>query len=159
MVFAMTIIGRRSAGSQRSSVRIDATSGGSITTDGMLQTLQAQSFGGLVSAVKTNGNDGTIQLDVGPAGLAQMTVRPVINGSGTIDIQTVDASVLGFGIPTDLVDGVVKTFTDSLQSYPLGMTVKSMKVSDTGMQIKLAGSHYTMPPQPAGSDNKCGVLA
>ncbi|KAA0022320.1 LmeA family phospholipid-binding protein [Antrihabitans cavernicola] len=150
-------------------VKIDQTaqSSGSIgsstaniewSDQGILSTVQSQSFGGLVSGVTSSGTDGTLTFDVGPAGLAKLTVRPQVQGS-TVNLETVNAEILGLGLPTDLVDGIVKTVGDSLQTYPLGMTPKELNITDAGLTMSLAGGQYTMPAVPDGVDLKgCGVL-
>lgn len=129
----------------------------SWSDDGILTTMQEQAFGGLISAVRSNETDGTLQFDVGPAGLAQMTVKPHLVGD-TVQVDTMDASLFGIGIPTDLVDGIVKVISASLQTYPLGMTLKSFKVTDAGIEISLAGGQFTMPPQNMDM-SKCGPLS
>lgn len=153
-------------------VKIDQTaqSSGSIgsstadidwSTQGILATVQAQSFGGLVSAVTASEADGTLTFDVGPAGLAKLTVRPDVQGN-TVNLETTNAEILGLGLPTDLVDGIVKTIGDSLQTYPLGMSPKSVTISDTGLKMSLAGGQYTMPVDQQGGGAKlegCGILS
>lgn len=126
---------------------------------GILSTVQEQSFGGLISGVTSSQADGTLSFDVGPAGLAKLTVRPQVQGN-TVNLETVNAQILGLGLPTDLVDGIVKTIGDSLQTYPLGMAPKSLSISDTGLKMSLAGGAYTMPAQQRSGDVKgCGFLS
>jgi hypothetical protein len=112
------------------------------STDGILATIQAQPFGNLVSGVSSDPAAGTLKFQV--LGLAELTVKPTAN-AGTVNVETVGAQVLGLGLPTDLVSGVVDVLTSSLQSYPLGMTAQSLKVTDSGIQMSLAGGAYTMP--------------
>ncbi|MCX5041815.1 DUF2993 domain-containing protein [Aldersonia sp. NBC_00410] len=125
------------------------------SADGILRTVQAQTFGGLISSVQSSAADGTLTFDVGPAGLAQLVVRPVV-GNGMVDVETVSAEVLGLGIPTDLVDGVVQIISTSLQNYPLGMTPQSLVVDDTGITMSLAGGAYDVP-QATDDSARCGV--
>jgi hypothetical protein len=133
-------------GSDTSAATIgDSTADITWSADGILATVQAQTFGGLISSVESSEADGTLTFAVGPAGLAQLVVRPVV-GSGEVDVQTVSAEVLGFGIPTDLVDGVVQIISAGLQIYPLGMTPQSLDVDDTGITMSLAGGRYEVPP-------------
>lgn len=132
------------------------------STEGILATLQQQSFGALITSVTPDAAAGTLTFAVGPAGIASLTVRPEVIG-GSVEVETVDAAVFGFGLPTDLVDGVVQILTDSLQTYPLGMAPTSLEVTDDSIDISLEGGAYTMPaassadqqPRPEGS---CGVL-
>lgn len=131
------------------------------TTQGILATLQEQPFGGLISGVEADSNAGTLTFSVGPAGLAEMTVKPTAAG-GTVNVETVGAEILGFGLPTDLVDGIVQTLTDSLQTYPLGMAPTSVTVTDEAIDITLEGGSYTMPAQDPNqqqqAEGSCGVL-
>ncbi|NUS42634.1 MAG: DUF2993 domain-containing protein [Mycobacteriaceae bacterium] len=124
---------------------------------GIAATLKAQPFGGLISAVSSNPSDGTLTFQVGPA-LAQFVVKPVIT-NGTVDVQTKEASVLGFGLPTDLVDGIVKVIADGLQNYPIGMQAKTLKVTDDGVQLHLAGNAYDLPNAKNGGNSSCTKAA
>ncbi|QTJ65575.1 DUF2993 domain-containing protein [Rhodococcus sp. ZPP] len=132
------------------------------STEGILATLQQQAFGSLVSAVKADADAGTLTFSVGPAGLAELTVRPEAAG-GTVQVKTVNAEILGFGLPTDLVDGIVQTLTSSLQTYPLGMQPTSLEVTDDAIEITLEGGAYTMPAagtqqQQEQQQSSCGLL-
>ncbi len=111
------------------------------STSGILQTLQEQPFGALVAGVTTNPADGTLRFDVGPMGMAQLVVKPYPR-NGMIQVDTMQAMVFGLGLPTDLVDGIVKTLSESLQVYPLGMTPQSLHVTDTGISMQLAGQRF-----------------
>ncbi|WP_072804337.1 LmeA family phospholipid-binding protein [Rhodococcoides yunnanense] len=132
----------------------------SWSTDGIAATLQSQGIGALVSGVTASQSAGTLSFSVG--GIAQLTVKPSISGD-RVDVQTVDASILGLGIPTDLVDSIVGVLTDSLQQYPLDMKPTSLTVTDSGIELALQGGQYTMPAPPPGqtveSPEGCGVLA
>lgn len=131
------------------------------TTQGILATLQEQAFGGLITDVRADEAAGTLTFSVGPAGIAELTVEPTV-ANGTVRVETVGAEILGFGLPTDLVDGVVQTLTDSLQTYPLGMEPTSLTVTDEAIDISLEGGAYTMPPQDPSQqqqlEGSCGVL-
>ncbi|EHI40606.1 hypothetical protein OPAG_00647 [Rhodococcus opacus PD630] len=132
------------------------------STAGILATLQQQAFGSLISGVTADSSAGTLRFSVGPAGLADLTVKPEIV-NGTVKVQTVGAEILGFGLPTDLVDGVVQTLTSSLQTYPLGMQPTSLKVTDDAIEITLEGGAYTMPAagtqqQQQEQQSSCGLL-
>jgi hypothetical protein len=52
--------------------------------------------------------------------------------------------VLGFGIPTDLVSGIVKTMTQGLQSYPLNMHPTQLTITNSGIDVKLYGGAVTL---------------
>jgi hypothetical protein len=114
------------------------------SSDGIADTLK-EALAGTVTGVKTNAGDGTLEID-GILG-AQLVVKPVV-ADDKIEVKTQNAQVLGFGLPTDLVDSVVKLITASLQqNYPLGMTVKSVRVVDDGVQVGLQGGQYDLPRQ------------
>ncbi len=78
--------------------------------------MQSQSVGGLVTDVTADENAGTLTFTVGGQGLAEFTARPVVNG-GVVTVETTDATILGIGLPTALVDGVVEILTSGLQQY------------------------------------------
>lgn len=106
--------------------------------DGIRETL-----GGLVSGVSSSASSGMLTLDV-LGGLAQLQVKPEIK-DGTVQVETKSAELLGMGIPTDLVSGIVDVFTQSLQSYPLGLKATEVKVTDNGVAVKLAGGRTELP--------------
>lgn len=130
------------------------------STDGIARTLQSQGIGALVSGVTSDASAGTLSFAVG--GLAQLTVKPAVSGD-RVDVQTVDASILGLGIPTDLVDSIVGVLSDSLQQYPLDMTPTSLTVTDSGIALSLEGGQYSIPPQQQTQTTQapegCGLLA
>ncbi|GGK50949.1 LmeA family phospholipid-binding protein [Nocardia camponoti] len=102
-----------------------------------------QTLTGMVSGVKSSASTGLLTLDV-LGGLAQLEVQPkVVNG--TVEIETKSAQFLGLGLPTDLVQSIVDTFTTSFQSYPLGLKPTSIKVTDDGLKVDLAGGHTDLP--------------
>ncbi|WP_433730842.1 LmeA family phospholipid-binding protein [Nocardia sp. CA-129566] len=106
--------------------------------DGIRETL-----GGLVSGVSSSASSGMLTLDV-LGGLAQLQVKPQVK-NGVVEVETMSAALLGIGLPTDLVSGIVDTFTQSLQSYPLGLKATEIKVTDSGIAVKLAGGRTELP--------------
>lgn len=118
------------------------------TVDGIGDTLRDQAFGTLVSGVKTNPADGTLIFE-GLSGLGRLTVTPVVQ-HGTVQVHTKNAQVLGFGLPTDLVDGIVKIVAGSLQNYPIGMSAQSVTITDAGLEMSLAGGRFDLPREQAG---------
>jgi hypothetical protein len=122
------------------------------SADGIAATLK-QRFAGMVTGVTTNAADGTIEID----GLfsTKLTVRPSV-ADGVVNIVTQNAQVLGIGLPTDLVDSIVKALTSGFQQkYPVGLTARSVHVTDTGVNVTLGGSHFDLPKPPAGQQNVC----
>lgn len=114
------------------------------SNDGIRETL-----GGLVSGVKSSASSDMLTLDV-LGGLAQLQVQPVIKG-GVVEVETMSAQLLGMGLPTDLVQGIVEVFTKSLQSYPYGMQPTEVKVTDEGIAVKLAGGRSELPAAEGNS--------
>ncbi|NLU85147.1 DUF2993 domain-containing protein [Rhodococcus sp. HNM0569] len=128
------------------------------STDGILTTIQQESFGALVSEVRADQGAGTLTFSVGPAGLADLTVRPTVDGD-RVKVETVGAAILGLGLPTDLVDGIVQTLTDSLQTYPLGMIPESLEVTDSAVHLTLQGGRYAIPADQSGSSpDGCSIV-
>ncbi|PXX65055.1 hypothetical protein DFR70_104116 [Nocardia tenerifensis] len=115
--------------------------------DGIRQTL-----GGLVSGVRSSASSGMLTLDV-LGGLAQLQVKPVIKG-GVVEVETQSAQLLGVGLPTDLVQGIVEVFTKSLQGYPYNMRPSEVKVTDDGISVRLTGDRAELPPAD-GNANTC----
>ncbi|MEV6137345.1 DUF2993 domain-containing protein [Nocardia sp. NPDC051990] len=116
--------------------------------DGIRETL-----GGLVSGVTSSSSSGLLTLDV-LGGLAQLQVKPEVK-DGTVQIETMSAALLGIGIPKDLVSGIVDVFTQSLQSYPLGMKATEVKVTDNGVAVKLAGGRTELPAAQNNNNISC----
>ncbi|AYF78775.1 DUF2993 domain-containing protein [Nocardia yunnanensis] len=104
------------------------------SNDGITKTL-----GGLVSGVTSDPNSGTLSFGV-LGGLAQLQVKPKIVGD-KIEVDTLQASLLGFGLPTDLVSGIVDVMTESLQSYPMGLQPTNVQVTGNGLHVSLKGGH------------------
>ncbi|GGN73008.1 LmeA family phospholipid-binding protein [Nocardia rhizosphaerihabitans] len=97
----------------------------------------AQTLGGMVSGVQSSSKTGLLTLDV-LGGLAQLEVQPMVR-NGNVEVETKSAQLLGLGLPTDLVQGIVEVFTQSLQSYPLGLRAQEVKVTDDGVVVQLSG--------------------
>ncbi|WP_280339764.1 LmeA family phospholipid-binding protein [Nocardia neocaledoniensis] len=96
-----------------------------------------QTLGGMVSGVQSSAGSDVLTLDV-IGGLAQLQVQPMVRG-GNVVVETKSAQLLGIGLPTDLVQGIVETFTQSLQSYPLGLRAQEVEVTDDGVIVRLEG--------------------
>lgn len=111
------------------------------SADGIRQTLSESGIGPLLTDVTTDPATGTIRVVFGA--LAALTVAPEISGN-SIEIRTIDASLLGLGIPTDLASSVVTTLSSGLQVYPLGMTPQTVQVDADGVALTLAGGEYSL---------------
>ncbi|MGW5571796.1 LmeA family phospholipid-binding protein [Nocardia thailandica] len=110
----------------------------------------AQTLGGMVSNVTSSASSGMLTMDV-LGGLAQLQVQPTVVG-GNINVETKSAQLLGIGLPTDLVQGIVDTFTASLQSYPLGLKATEVKVTDNGVTVHLSGGATGLEPTGANAN-------
>lgn len=105
--------------------------------DGIRQTL-----GTMVSGVSSSASSDVLTLDV-LGGLAQLQVQPMVR-NGNVEVETKSAQLLGIGLPTDLVQGIVETFTQSLQSYPLGLRAQKVDVTDDGVVVHLSGGRTVL---------------
>ncbi|WP_446225424.1 LmeA family phospholipid-binding protein [Nocardia sp. IBHARD005] len=115
--------------------------------DGIRQTL-----GTMVSGVSSSASTGVLTLDV-LGGLAQLQVQPLVR-DGNVTVETKSAQLLGIGLPTDLVQGIVETFTESLQSYPLGLRAQEVKVTDDGVTVHLSGGKTSLEADPSGQQTE-----
>ncbi|WP_306363144.1 DUF2993 domain-containing protein [Nocardia sp. CC227C] len=119
------------------------------SNDGIAQTL-----GGLVSGVQSNPTTDTLTFAV-LGGLAGLEVKPQVVGD-KVEVTTEAASLLGFGLPTDLVEGIVNLMAESLQSYPMGLQPTEVQVTDSGLRVLLAGGRTELPAaQGDSSDFRC----
>ncbi|MGV9615512.1 LmeA family phospholipid-binding protein [Nocardia xishanensis] len=112
-----------------------------------------ETLGGMVSGVRSSSSTGMITLDV-LGGLAQLQVHPEVR-NGVVEVQTKSAELLGIGLPTDLVEGIVDLMTQSLQSYPMGLKATEIEVTDNGVAVQLAGGHTQLPAADNNADMRC----
>lgn len=120
-----------------------ATVGSSSATATWSDTGIQKTLGGVVSGVQSNPSDGTLAVKV-LGGLADVHLQPHV-ANNRIEITSTSASLLGLGIPTDLVNGILEQMTKSLQGYPLGLQPTHVDVTATGLNIALAGGPTTLP--------------
>ncbi|GAB2730858.1 LmeA family phospholipid-binding protein [Nocardia thraciensis] len=119
----------------------NSTAEATWSNDGIAQTLK-----GLVSGVQSDPAAGVLDVKV-LGGIADLQVKPQIIGD-RIEVTTQSAQLFGFGLPTDLVDGIVDLMTESLQSYPMGLKPTEVKVTDNGIAVSLAGGPTKLEPAP-----------
>ncbi|WP_040710569.1 LmeA family phospholipid-binding protein [Nocardia takedensis] len=112
-----------------------------------------ETMGGLVTGVKSSASTGMLTLDV-LGGLAQLEVQPQVR-DGAVTVQTKSAALLGMGLPTDLVQGIVDLFGQSLQSYPMGLKPTQIKVTDSGIDVALAGGRTELPASEQNTEVTC----
>ncbi|MGY1946110.1 LmeA family phospholipid-binding protein [Nocardia asiatica] len=112
-----------------------------------------ETLGGMVSGVTSSASTGMLTLSV-LGGLAELQLKPqLVNGA--VQVETMSAELLGIGLPADLVQSIVDIFTESLQSYPLGLTATEVKVTDSGVEVRLAGGRTQLEPAGDSSDARC----
>jgi hypothetical protein len=112
-----------------------------------------ETLGGMVSNVSSSSSSGMLTLSV-LGGLAELQLRPqIVNGA--VQVETMSAELLGIGLPADLVQSIVDIFTESLQSYPLGMTATKLEVTDSGVDVQLAGGRTQLEPASDNSSTRC----
>ncbi|MFJ4653053.1 LmeA family phospholipid-binding protein [Nocardia sp. NPDC088792] len=118
------------------------------SNDGIVKTL-----GGLVTNGTSDPGSGTLSFGV-LGGIAQLQVKPKIVGD-KIEVDTESASLLGFGLPTDLVSGIVDLMTQSLQSYPMGLVPTGVQVTGDGLHVTLKGGRTTLQPVNGQTPTSC----
>ncbi|RMI30834.1 LmeA family phospholipid-binding protein [Nocardia stercoris] len=102
----------------------------------------AQTLNGLVSGVQSDPDGQSVDVQV-LGGLAQLKLIPQVV-DGKIEVTTSQAQLLGIGLPTDLVSGIVSSMTGAVQTYPLDMKPTAVKVVDNGIRIDLEGGHSNL---------------
>jgi DUF2993 family protein len=121
------------------------------TSAGIKQTIQnaIPILGSLVTDVKTNPSDGTIELE---AALGSITAKPTVQDGG-IALQMVNLSGLGFTLPREMVQPALDSFSATLtKGYPLGIKADDVKVSDTGVAAHFSTRNASIP---AGNTDPC----
>ncbi|MET8953561.1 LmeA family phospholipid-binding protein [Streptomyces sp. NPDC004393] len=98
-----------------------------------------------VTGVRPDPGAGTITLDLGQSGLAQVTLRPRLK-DGRVTLAVDSAEVLGGPAPVALVDRIRDTLSDrSGTDYPLGLKATALDVTASGLDVTLAGGHARLP--------------
>lgn len=136
------------------------SSGGSIgsmighvtwSADGIKQTVQGliPLFGGIVSDVKTNKNDGTITLE---GALGSITAKPT-SVNGGLSLEVLQVTGLGFTLPRETVQPALDVFTGELtKNYPVAINLQDVQVTDSGVTSQFTVSDSTMP---RGGEDPC----
>ncbi|WP_307786823.1 LmeA family phospholipid-binding protein [Mycolicibacterium mengxianglii] len=121
------------------------------SSDGIKQTVQdvIPLFGGIVSSVTTNPNDGTIQLE---GALGSVTAKPQVVDGG-LSLQVLQVTGLGFTLPRETVQPALDAFTGQLtKNYPMGITADSVEVTDSGVQSQFSSHNASIP---RGEEDPC----
>ncbi|WP_194816167.1 DUF2993 domain-containing protein [Nocardia sp. XZ_19_385] len=112
-----------------------------------------ETLAGLVTGVTSSKSSGMLTLKV-LGGLAELQVKPVVT-NGVVQVETQSAALLGIGLPTDLVQGIVDVISKSLQSYPFDMKPTSISVTDDGIAVKLSGGRSELPASQGNTSVSC----
>lgn len=135
-------------------------SGGSIgslvgnvtwSAEGIKQTVQGviPLFGGIVSEVTTNQNDGTITLE---GALGSVTARPTTVNGG-LSLEVLQVSGLGFTLPRETVQPALDVFTGELtKNYPVEIQLQNVQVTDSGVTSQFSVQNSSMP---RGGEDPC----
>lgn len=120
---------------------------------GIKETVQSMVpiLGNLVSDLKTNPQDGTVELK-GAFGLASVVVKPeVVNGGLSLQVQ----KLTGLGaltLPRESIQPELDRFARELtKRYPLGVHADSIQVTDTGVVARFSTRNAAIPR----SDDPC----
>ncbi|KLO28265.1 hypothetical protein ABW16_13165 [Mycolicibacter heraklionensis] len=120
---------------------------------GIKETVQTMVpiLGNLVSDLKTNSADGTVELR-GAFGLATVVVKPeVVNGGLSLQVQ----KLTGLGaltLPRESLQPELDRFAAELtKRYPLGLRADSIQVTDTGVVARFSTRNASIPR----SDDPC----
>jgi hypothetical protein len=114
------------------------------SSDGIKKTLQdiIPIVGGLVTGVTTSPSDGTIELE---GGIGNITAKPEVS-NGSLNLQVVSLSGLGFMLPRETVQPAFDTFTTALTTnLPMGIHADSVAVTDTGVTAKFVTRDAAIP--------------
>ncbi|MCV7276502.1 DUF2993 domain-containing protein [Mycolicibacter arupensis] len=120
---------------------------------GIKETVQTMVpiLGNLVSELKTNAQNGTVELR-GAFGLATVVVKPeVVNGGLSLQVQ----KLTGLGaltLPRESLQPELDRFAAQLtKRYPLGLHADSIEVTDTGVVARFSTQNASIPR----SDDPC----
>ncbi len=114
------------------------------SADGIKQTVQGiiPFIGGLVSGVTTDPSAGTMEIQ-GPLG--SVTVQPRVVDDN-LALTVVGVTGLGFTLPRESVQPALDAFTTALvKNLPMGIHADSVKVTDSGIDLKYVTSNATIP--------------
>ncbi|ORW93700.1 putative conserved membrane protein [Mycolicibacter terrae] len=120
---------------------------------GIKETVQSMVpiLGNLVSDLKTNSQDGTVELG-GAFGLASVVVKPeVVDGGLSLQVQ----KLTGLGaltLPRETLQPELDRFARELtKRYPLGLRAESIQVTDNGVVARFSTRNAAIPQ----SDDPC----
>jgi hypothetical protein len=106
-------------------------------------------LGSVVSDVKTNEANGTIELE---SLAGTIVTKPTVN-NGAISLQVTELSGFGLTLPKEIVQGPLDAFAEELiKGYPLGIKADSVVVTDSGIEAHLSTRNATIPK---GNEDPC----
>jgi hypothetical protein len=111
-----------------------------------LQSLATTPNGRLpVSGVRLDAQADTLTLVIGQGGLGEATLKPELR-NGHLSLRLEDAEILGKPAPAALVDRIQHDLADRTDiAYPLGLKATSVDVTETGLDVTLAGGPSRFP--------------
>ncbi len=118
------------------------------SADGIRQSIQEaiSPLRGLVTAVQTNPDEGTIKLQ---GNLGSVTTRPQVT-DGRVALQVVDVTGLGLLLPSETVQSALDAFTTHItENYPLDIHADSVQITYDGVT-----AHYSTRDTPIPQGNQ-----
>jgi LmeA-like phospholipid-binding len=125
------------------------------SADGIRQSIQEaiSPLRGLVTAVQTNPDDGTIKLQ---GNLGSVTTKPRVT-DGRVALQVVDVTGLGLLLPSEAVQSALDAFTTHLtENYPLGIHADSVEITDDGVTANYSTRDTSIPKGNQGNQGHQG---
>ncbi|MGV0634807.1 DUF2993 domain-containing protein [Mycolicibacillus trivialis] len=122
------------------------------TTTGIKETVESEIpiLGGLaVKSVKTNPNDGTVELK---GTFSTIVAKPTVTNGG-FGLEVVKFDGLGLTLPRESIQSMLDGFTKDLtKDYPLGIKADSVEVTDNGVVARLSTHNAAIP---TSTNNPC----
>jgi hypothetical protein len=120
------------------------------SAEGMMQSIEEAitPLRGLVTAVETDADDGTIELQ---GNLGDVTIKPQVT-DGRVALDVVDVTGLGLLLPSEMVQSALDTLTTRLaENYPLNIHADGVQITDDAVRAHYS-SHGTSISQDDQSD-------
>ncbi|MEZ0095807.1 LmeA family phospholipid-binding protein [Streptacidiphilus sp. EB129] len=101
-----------------------------------------------VTSVTTQPAAGTIVVAIGPGGVGQLTLRPVL-ADGRVSLTVAGLTVFGRSVPSaslgGLGGGAGSGLSSGRQTYPLGLRATSVQLLPTALRVTLTGGPTPLP--------------
>jgi hypothetical protein len=121
------------------------------SADGIGQSIEEaiSPLRGLVTAVQTNPEDGTIKLQ---GNLGSVTTKPRVT-DGRVALQVVDVTGLGLLLPGEMVQSALDAFTTHLaENFPLDIHADSVQVTDDVVTLYYSARNTLIPQGDEGNN-------